>query len=96
MQEFHFKTAEIAENAEKRGKNIEIKRKKNEKYLLRIRKSNTNFHIKIRTTNFKIQKLIFKRGLLKTDKSKNVVEIDVEKDSSTIFSKFLFCYDFIF
>ena len=57
---------------------------------LRIRKSNTKFHIKLRKTHFKIRKWNFKKVLLKNDESKKVLEIDVEKGGGIFFSiKFL-------
>ena len=49
-------------------------------YLFRVSKSSTKFNIKIRKTHFKIRKWNFKKELLKNDKSKKVLEIDVEKD----------------
>ena len=95
----HFKcrksissTAEIAENTEiaEIAKNAEITNsltgKKNEKDHFRIRKSSTKFHIKIRKTHFKIRKWNFKKVLFKNDKSKKVLEIDVEKDGGIFFS----------
>jgi hypothetical protein len=85
MQEIHFK---VRRNRGKRGNNTEITNSltgKNEKDYFRIRNSSTKFHIKIRKTHFKIRKWNFKKVLLKNDKSKNFLEIDVEKDSGIFF-----------
>ena len=83
MQEIHFNVRG------KRGNNAEITNslteKKNEKDHFRIRKSSTKFHIKIRKTHFKIRKWNFKKVLFKNDKSKKVLEIDVEKDGGIFF-----------
>ena len=73
-------------NRGKQGNNEFINRKKNEKDHFRIRKSSTKFHIKIRKTHFKIRKWNFKKVLFKNDKSKKVLEIDVEKDGGIFFS----------
>ena len=83
MQEIHFK---VRGNRRKRGNNEFINRKKNEKDHFRIRKSSTKFHIKIRKTHFKIRKWNFKKVLFKNDKSKKVLEIDVDKDGGISFS----------
>ena len=48
-------------------------------------KVNPKFHFKIRKTHFKIRKWNFKTVLLKNNKSKNVLEIDVEKDGGIFF-----------
>ena len=47
-------------------------------YHFRMRKSRTNFHIKVRKPHFKLQKALFKKGLEKI-KTKNVLELDDEK-----------------
>ena len=52
----------------------------------RIRKSSNKFHIKIRKTHFRIRKWNFKKVPFKNDKSKEVLEIDVEKDGGIFFS----------
>ena len=83
MQEIHFK---LRGNRGKRGNNEFINRKINEKDHFRIRKSSTKFHIKIRKTHFKIRKWNFKKVLFKNDKSKKVLEIDVEKGGGIFFS----------
>ena len=82
MQEIHFI---VRGNCGKRGNNEFINRKKNEKDHFRKRKSSTKFHIKIRKTHFKIRKWNFKKVLLKNNKSKNILEIDVEKDGGIFF-----------
>ena len=50
------------------------------KYHFRIRKSSTKFHFKVRKPHFKLRKALFKRGLERNGKNKNVLEFDVEKD----------------
>ena len=77
----HFKTAEIAEIAQKLCR----------KFHFRIRKSNT-FHIKVRKLHFKLRKALSnsKRALERYCKNKNVLKLDVEKYSVIIFLRFLF------
>ena len=62
--------AEIAEIARKICGNYQFKR---------IRNSSTLFHLKVRKPNFKLRKALFKRGLERNRKNKNVLEFDVEK-----------------
>ena len=57
------------------------------KYYFRIRLSSTKFHIKVRKPHFKLRKTLFKRGLERKCKNKNVLEFDVEKDGGIIFWK---------
>ena len=45
----------------------------------RIRKSSTKFHIQIRKPHFKLRKALFKSGLERTRRSKNVLEFEVKK-----------------
>ena len=45
-----------------------------------IRKSSTKFHFKVRKHHTKLRKALFKRGLERNGKNKNVLEFDVEKD----------------
>ena len=52
------------------------------KVTLKIRKCSTKFHIKVRVN---LRKTLFKRGLERNCKSKNVLEFDVEKDGGIIF-----------
>ena len=47
-------------------------------------KESTEFHIKVRKPNFKLQKALFKRGLERNCKSKNVLEFELEKDGRII------------
>ena len=42
-------------------------------------KSSTKLHIKVRKPHFNPRKALFKRGLERNFKSKNVLEFDVEK-----------------
>ena len=44
-----------------------------------IRKSSTKFHFKVRKPHFKLWKSLFKRGLGRNSKIKNVSEFDIEK-----------------
>ena len=55
------------------------------KYYFRIRKNSTKFLFKVRKPYFKLRKALFKRGLEKNGKNKNVLEFDVEKDGGIIF-----------
>ena len=63
---------------------MEIARKKRGndagKFHFRIRKSNTKFHIKIRKPNSKLRIALFKMGLERNGKNKDVYEFNVEKD----------------
>ena len=43
------------------------------------RKSSAKFHLKVRKPYFKLRKALFKRGLEKNGKIRNVLEFDVEK-----------------
>ena len=47
------------------------------KYHFRIRKSSTKFHFKVRKPHFKLRKELFKRGLERNGKNKNVFDIDM-------------------
>ena len=71
---------------ENRGNSTEI----TQKYHFRIRKSSAKFYIKIRKPHFKLRKALFKRGLERNGKNRNVLEIDVEKDGGIIFWKRIF------
>ena len=53
------------------------------------RKSSTKFHFKVRKPNFKHRKALFKRGLERKFKNKNVSKFDVEKDGMITFE--IFC-----
>ena len=48
------------------------------------RKSSTKFHFKVRKLYFKMWKALFKRGLVRNGKSKDVLEFDVEKEGGII------------
>ena len=65
-------------NRENSAEIAQITRKLCQKFNIRIRKSRTQFHIKVRKPHFKLQKALFKRGLERNCKSKNVLEFDVE------------------
>ena len=45
------------------------------------KESSIKFHIKVRKPHFKLQKVLFKRGLERNCTNKNVLEFDVEKDT---------------
>ena len=45
----------------------------------------TKFHIKIRKPHFKLQKVLFKRGLERYGVNKIVLEFDVERDDELFF-----------
>ena len=45
----------------------------------------TKFYIKVRKPHFKLRKELFKRGLKRNCKNKNVFEFYVEKDGRIIF-----------
>ena len=63
-------------------------RKLCEKFNFRIRKSSTKFHIKVKKPHFKLRKALFKKGLERNFKIKNVLEFDLEKeDNRIIFEK---------
>ena len=72
---------------ENRGHNAEIARKLCRKFHYRIKKSSTKFLIEERKPHFKLRKALFKRGLDRTCKNKNILEFDVEKDGGIIFQK---------
>ena len=63
----------------------EMMRKLYIKFHFRIRKSSTKFYIKVRKPHFKLRKALFKRGLERNCKNKNVLEFDVEKDGGVVF-----------
>ena len=54
------------------------------------KKSSTKFNIKVKKSYFKLRKALFKRGLGRNCKGKNVLKFDEEKDSGIIFWKKLF------
>ena len=55
-----------------------------EMFHFRIRNSSTKFHFKVRKPPFKLWKALFKRGLERNSKNKNILEFDVEKDGGII------------
>ena len=60
------------------------------------RKSSNKFHFKVRRPHFKLQKALFKRGLERTCKNKNVLEFDVENMEGLFFSTKFFKKDYPF
>ena len=49
------------------------------KFHFRISKSSTKFHFKVRKSHFELREALFKKGLERNGKYKNVLEFDVEK-----------------
>ena len=70
------------------GKVAEITQKSRKlcgKYQCRIRISSTKFHFKVSKPHFKLRKALFKRGLDRNGRNKNLLEFDVEKYGRIIF-----------
>ena len=62
------------------GNNAEIAWKLCENFQLKIRESSIKFHFKVRKPRFKPRKALFKRGLERNGKNKNVLEFQGKKD----------------
>ena len=79
MQENPFQDRKNCKNYGNRLNYTEIERKLCGEFTSRKSKFSTKFNIKVRKPHFKLRKALFKRDLERNYKSKNVLEIDIEK-----------------